>query len=158
LGSLKPGSKPTIKFQAIISLLRAEKLENPHVALGAVLVPGDTLTVAFDKTVRVGGSALGTGGEAGGVNTTGGGGYGVGGQGNEKSVTGVLGMAGVQKGTKGLPVRVTAGCKYGFRPWNCYRWRRHRWGVQMDWQGYKEARCKEANPTNLGLRGVMTRL
>lgn len=109
MGSLKPGSKPTIKFQAIISLLRAEKLENPHVALGAVLVPGDTLTVAFDKTVRVGGSALGTGGEAGGVNTTGGGGYGVGGQGNEKSVTGVLGMAGMQKGTKGLPVRVTAG-------------------------------------------------
>jgi hypothetical protein len=77
-------------------------------ALRNVLAPGDTLTVAFDKTVRVGGGGLGTGGEAEGVDATGGGGYGAGGEGNEKSVAGGAGYGGAAEGDKG-----TAGTGYG---------------------------------------------
>jgi hypothetical protein len=69
-----------------------------------------------------------------------------------------LGMAGPQKGTKGLPVRVTAALQIRVLPMELLLVEPASVGRSNGPARIKEAGYKEANPTYLGLRGVTIRL
>jgi hypothetical protein len=79
-----------------------DKLDDPYVELGTVLKSGDTLIVAFDKTVTAAaGGGYGHGGWVKSVLTEGSGGREKGGHGDQKSVTGGGGYGGDAKGAQG---------------------------------------------------------